>query len=110
MRIAQDRLDDIRRQKAGFGRPGAGGPFDPFLGKPLLHLVPELLIDYGIMQTGIALVLVHDLAAIEAVLQHQIERAAIFSNRTALLLWPSGVNSPRESLTSSDQPTQGQLI
>jgi putative transposase len=36
--------------------------------------------------------------------------AATFSNRTALLLWPSGANSPRESLTASDQPAQAQLI
>ena len=32
--------------------------------------------------------------------------AATIPNRNALLLWPSGVNSPRESLTASEQPAQ----
>ena len=42
----------------------------------LLHNLPKLGIDNGLVLTGIGRALVNDLAAIDAVLQHQIQRGA----------------------------------
>ena len=41
-----------------------------------MHLFPERLVDDRVVFTGIALFLVHDFAAVDAVLQKVIERAA----------------------------------
>ena len=41
----------------------------------LLHLLPQILIDDRLVLAGISLVLMHDLAAIDAVLQHVVERS-----------------------------------
>ena len=49
---------------------------DAVLDEGGLHLVPQRLVDDRIVLAGIGVILVDDLAAIDAVLQHQIERAA----------------------------------
>src|SRR4249920_203585 len=43
--------------------------------KQRLHLVPKSLVDKGFMLAGIGLVLVHRLTPVDAVLQHEVERA-----------------------------------
>jgi len=67
-------------QKAGqHARPIVGaaiGTFDPVRAEDDLGLVPEALVDNGVVLSGIALVLVNGLAAIDPVLQHEIESAA----------------------------------
>ncbi|MDF2811371.1 MAG: hypothetical protein K0S56_2402 [Microvirga sp.] len=48
---------------------------DPIIGKNRLHVVPELQLDDGRMLARIGLPLVNDFAPVEAVRQHQVERA-----------------------------------
>ena len=54
----------------------SGGSVDAVLGQDGLDLVPERLVDDGLMLARIALALVDDLATIDPVLQHQVERTA----------------------------------
>ncbi len=53
--------------------PAAGAALDPVLRAPCLHLVPKVLPDDGRVLAGIALGLVADLAAVDAVLQDAME-------------------------------------
>src|SRR5690349_3021209 len=55
----------------------AGGAFGAIGRELRLDRIPERLIDDRHMFAGMALSLVNDFAAVEAVLQHQIERAAL---------------------------------
>ena len=52
------------------------GSIDPVLRKYRLHLVPQHLVDNRGMLSRIGVAFMRDLAAIDAVLQHQIEGAA----------------------------------
>ena len=52
------------------------GSVDAILGQDGLHVVPKRLVDDGFMLARIALALVDDLAPIDPVLQHQVERTA----------------------------------
>src|SRR4051812_47684429 len=68
------------KQNAGqHARPvvtAAISTFDPIGAEDDLNLVPEALVDDGVVFAGIALVLVDGLAAIGPVLQHEIESTA----------------------------------
>ena len=48
----------------------------PIFCKDCLNLAPERFINDGLVLARVALVLMHDLAAINSILQHEIERAA----------------------------------
>ena len=54
----------------------SGRPIDPVLGEDRLNLIPQGFVDNRLMLSGIGVAFVGDLAAIDAVLQHQIEGAA----------------------------------
>jgi hypothetical protein len=47
-------------------------PIDPIIGKDSLNLVPKGLLDNRWVLSGISAAFVSDLAAIDAVLQHEI--------------------------------------
>ena len=68
------------KQNAGqHARPIVGAaisPFDPVGAEDDLDLVPKALVNDGIVFAGVALVLVDGLAAIDPVLQHEIESTA----------------------------------
>src|SRR5680860_1135041 len=51
-------------------------PIAPVLGEDSLDLVPKGLVHDGLMLPGIGVALMCDLAAIDAILQHEIEGAA----------------------------------
>ena len=53
----------------------AGIAFDPVRHEHYLCPFPEFLVNDGVVFPRIAFVLVHDLAAIDPILQHQVERA-----------------------------------
>ena len=53
----------------------AGATIDPVCRQGLLHFLPEIVIDDRRVLAWIGLVLMHDLAAIDAVLQHVVERS-----------------------------------
>jgi hypothetical protein len=55
---------------------GTGGAIDPIFGEDRLNLVPQDLIDNWLMLCRVCIPLMRDLAAIDAVLQHQIEGPA----------------------------------
>ncbi len=63
------------RQQAGF--PGAPAilTLDPVCGQLRLHLVPKVAVDDGVVFARVALVLVDDLAQVDAVLKHMIDGA-----------------------------------
>src|SRR5436309_5600974 len=52
------------------------GSVDAILGEDGLHIVPEGLVDDGLMLAWIALVLVDDFTTIDPVLQHQVDGPA----------------------------------
>ena len=54
----------------------AASVLDCVLGEPPLHRIPQLLVDDRLVLTGIGVVAVDDLAAVDPVPQHQVERAA----------------------------------
>ena len=54
----------------------SGCPIDSVLGKNRLDLIPQWLVDDCRMLSGIGIAFMRDLAAIDAVLKHQIEGAA----------------------------------
>ena len=53
----------------------AGATINSVCRQGLLNLLPEILIDDRRVLAWIGLVLMHDLAAIDAVLQHVVERS-----------------------------------
>src|SRR5262249_46343075 len=62
-------------EQADLVSTGTGGTLEPVGREPALYLVPEGFIYDRLMLAGIAVVLVDDFATVEAVLQHEIERA-----------------------------------
>ena len=64
--------------------PRAACSLDPIVGKDGLDLIPQRLFDNGRMFSRISSPLVSGLAAIDAILEQQIDRAAgkIFARRT----------------------------
>src|SRR5712671_6517333 len=62
-------------EKTRILHPSAGAAVDRVLGKAGLHGVPQCGVDDRFVLAGVTLVLMHDLAAIDPVLQHQIEGA-----------------------------------
>ena len=71
----------------------AGVAIDPVCLQGGLHPVPQILINDRVVLAWIDLVLMHDLAAIDAVLQYEIERPP--GNRLA----PCGHGAVRRLLT-----------
>ena len=67
---------DQTGQEARLGRVRATRSLGPVCRELPLHLFPERLVDDRGVFTGIALFLVHDFAAVDAVLQKVIERPA----------------------------------
>ena len=63
-------------EEAWLFRIRSGCAIDPIFGKDRLNLVPQDLIDNWLMLSRVCIPLVCDLAAIDAVLQHQIEGPA----------------------------------
>src|SRR4051812_11363600 len=49
---------------------------DPIVGQETLNSFPQLLVDDRFVLAGIARAVVHDLAAVDAVLEHVVQRAA----------------------------------
>ena len=69
-------VEDQSGQEAGILGVCSGSPVDPVLGEDSLDLVPKGLVHDGLMLSGIGVAFVRDLAAIDAVLQHEIKGAA----------------------------------
>src|SRR5205807_2772153 len=63
-------------EKARVFHSNAGTALNHVLGKAGLHRIPQRGVDDPLVLAGIALVLVDDLAAVDPVLQYQVERAA----------------------------------
>jgi hypothetical protein len=76
--------------------PLAGAPIDTVCRQGLLHFLPEIVIDDRGVLAWIGLLFMHDLAAIDAVLQHVIERPP--SNRLA----PIGLAIGRRAALADD--------
>ena len=85
-----------------------------------LHLSPELLVDDRRVFAGKCLVLVDDLAAIDRVLQHQIQRparkplaavgaavrrgAALADDAAGYQIIPQGAHRPKFEIAPKDRP------
>jgi hypothetical protein len=67
---------DQARKQAYLGHAGTGRTVEPVGREPALNLVPERFIDDWRVFAGIAVLFVNDFAAVDAVLQHEIESAA----------------------------------
>src|SRR6266851_5538366 len=63
-------------EQAGVLHPNTGAALDRVLGKAGLHRIPQRGVDDRRVLARVGLVLVYDLAAIDPVLQYQVERAA----------------------------------
>jgi hypothetical protein len=61
---------DETGEEAWVRRVGASVAPDPIFGEEALHKLPELVVDDRFVCTGIARPLVHDLAAVDAVLEN----------------------------------------
>ena len=95
------RVEDQPGQQAGSLRACGEAPLASIGGEPVLHDPPELCIDDRVMLAGVGGVLMGDLAAIDAILQQQIERAArewLAARKTAA--------SPRTTLADDAQTVE----
>ena len=69
-------IEDQTRQQARRLRAHGQRPLASIGGEPVLNDLPKFRIDDRLVLAGVDFALVGDLAAIEPVLQHQVERAA----------------------------------
>src|SRR3954466_6819389 len=87
-------------------------PFDPVGAEDDLDLVPKVLVNNGIVFAGVALVLVDDLAAIDPVLQHEIESTAgerLAAIRTAIRSLAGLAGDPLRIQVGLEQPDRLQF-
>ena len=98
-------------QQTWFGGIGADLPVDPVGFQDLLYRGPQLRVDDRRVLARIALVLVDDLAAIDRVLQHQVERTPrqrLAATGSAVTIDPSLADDPiaRRLALAADKSAQ----